>query len=201
MPRARKSLELHQFQGTVPEWTNSGAPAFAGGRPKMPRDLSPVAQAEWRRLTKELAKRGTLTRVDSSALEIYVRMFARWKKCVDDIERRGPVVDVSWMGSDGVERFKTVENPASKIANRLENSMRAMLREFGSTPASREAAKPTAPPLKTTPPEPGTDEWARAEIAAGRDAFATPDAPVDTTSQPVLSDEEQAAMEKAMEAL
>lgn len=197
MPRPRKSEAEHRLTGTTPEWTTPGAPMFASSRPKMPKDLSPVAQAEWKRLTRELAKRGTLTRVDSSALEIYARMFARWKKVADDVESRGAVVEVSWMGQDGVERFKTVENPASKIANRLENSLRAMLKEFGSTPASREAAKPAAPATKPAPPEPGTDEWARQELAAGRNPFATaePEAP---ESAPVLDDE---LLNKAMEEL
>jgi len=199
MPRSRKSLELHALQGTTPDWTNPGATSFAGGKPKMPRDLSEVERAEWRRLTKELGKRGTLTRVDSSALEIYVRMFGRWKACVADIEKRGPVVESTWVGQDGIERSKFVENPSSKIANRLENSMRAMLKEFGSTPASREAAKPTAPP-KPAAPQPGSDEWYAREIAAGRDPFSTPEIPdaapvVEPARTNDISDEE---LEKIM---
>lgn len=198
MPRSRKSLEAHALQGTVPEWTSPAAITFAGGRPKMPKDLSPVAQAEWKRLTRELAKRGTLTRVDASALEIYVRMFARWKQCIDDIEKNGPVVTSTWIGQGGEPCSKTIENPASKIANRLENSMRAMLKEFGSTPASREAAKPTAPP-KPAAPQPGSDAWFSAEIVAGRNPFGTTE---ETPAEPAPTNDVSAAeLQKAMEAL
>src|SRR5215472_4457380 len=146
MPRARKPLHLHELMGTRPEHSAPDTPAFAPSRPKMPKDLCPVAQAEWKRLVKELMKRGTMTRVDSSALEIYAVTFARWKACVAQIERDGPCVEVSWTDQQGIEHTKIVEHPASKIAGRLENSMRAMLKEFSATPASREKTRPTQPP-------------------------------------------------------
>lgn len=153
MARSKKSLEKHWLAGSNPQWVMpSDGQTFPAGKPKMPRDLSPVAQAEWRRLVRELQRRGTLTRVDSSALEIYCTTFARWKQAVAEVEKHGPVIETTWTDQHGTVHTKLIENPASKIAGRLENSLRAMLKEFSATPASRDKAKPAAPP------EPGPDE-------------------------------------------
>jgi P27 family predicted phage terminase small subunit len=152
MARSKKSLEQHWLQGSAPQWAMPDAQPYPAGKPKMPRDLSPVAQAEWKRLVRELQGRGTLTRCDSSALEIYATTFARWKQAVAEVEKHGPVIESTWTDGSGTVHTKRVENPASKIAGRLENSLRAMLKEFSATPASREKAKPAAPP------EPGPNE-------------------------------------------
>jgi P27 family predicted phage terminase small subunit len=155
MSRPKKSLEQHWLEGSAPQWSAPDAQAFPAGRPKMPRDLSPVAQAEWKRLVRELQRRGTLTRVDSSALEIYVTTFARWKQAVAEVEKRGPVIESTWTDQHGNEHSKLVENPASKIAARLETSLRLALKEFSATPASRDKAKPAGPkeikPAEKTP--------------------------------------------------
>ena len=164
MPRARKPLEQHRLNGTSPEYATQGEPAFAGGKPKMPADLSPASQAEWKRLVRELAKRGTLTKVDSSALEIYAVTFARWKACVAELEKYGPVVETTWTDQNGNVHTKRTENPASKIAGRLENSMRAMLKEFSATPASREKTRPTKSAPKPDEFPVGSVEWLRQEL-------------------------------------
>lgn len=152
MARSKKSLEQHWLQGSTPQWSADAPPSFAAGKPKMPGDLSPVERAEWKRLVKELEQRGTLTRCDSSALEIYVRCFGRYKRACEEVEKHGPVIESTWTDQHGTEHSKLVENPASKIAGRLESTLRHMLREFSATPASRERAKPAAPP------EPKKDE-------------------------------------------
>ena len=149
MGRPRISPEEHAVRGTYPQYDLS-APAFPGGRPKKPADLSPVADAEWNRLTRELRKRGTLTRVDASALEVYVRQFARWKKVVAEAEEH-PTVESTWTDGSANLHTKIVENPASKIAGRLENSLRNMLKEFSATPASREKTRPATSPAKKAP--------------------------------------------------
>ena len=154
--RPRKPLDVHELQGTRPKYGSDDdqSTAFAGGKPKRPKDLTPEAEAEWKRLVKELSKRGTLTKVDSSALEIYVVMWARWKK-VAALADANPVTEVTWKDSDGNMHSKVVEHPASKQAARLETNLRAMLQQFSATPASREKTKPTAQaPAKNAPPHP-----------------------------------------------
>jgi P27 family predicted phage terminase small subunit len=161
MPRPRKTESEHWLANTVPQYSDApeSTQGFRAGRPKMPKDLPPVAEAEWRRMCKQLLKRGTLTAVDSSALEIYVRMFARWVKVAAMAEEE-PLVETEWTDSAGAVHKKVVENPASKIAARLEISLRNYQKEFAATPASRDKAKRAAPPVTDKhEPEPGTFDW------------------------------------------
>jgi len=164
MPKPRKSLEQHELQGTRPEWTARGL-TFVGGKPKRPADLTPEAETEWKRLVNELNRRGTLTRVDSSMLELYVRMWSRWRK-VATIAEANPVTEVSWLDKSGAEHFKTIEHPASAMATRLENSLRNMLKELSATPASRERTRPTKQASsKNDPPHPESVEGLKLEHA------------------------------------
>ncbi|MGH9505051.1 MAG: phage terminase small subunit P27 family [Terriglobales bacterium] len=190
MGRPRKSPEEHALNGTRPKYDSAaGESTFKGGKPKMPKDLSPAAEAEWKRLVKELTRRGTLTRVDSSALEIYVVTFARWKAVCKEAEER-PVVETTWTDQHGTVHAKVTENPASKIAGRLENSMRAMLQQFSATPASREKTKPTKQePTKNQPVE-GSVEWLMRELkrqqaaeAAAGEQEPEPATPLETESE------------------
>jgi P27 family predicted phage terminase small subunit len=163
MPMPRKSLSEHALTGTKPQWVTGDEPDFVGGRPKMPKDLTPEAQEEWKRIVNGLSKRRTVTRVDSSMLELYVRMWARYKK-VAALAEANPCTEVSWVDKNGDEHFKTVEHPASKMATQLENSLRNMLKELSATPASRSRTKPTVQPLaKNAPPHPDSLEGIRQE--------------------------------------
>ena len=80
MPTPKKSPELHALMGTKSQALIPEEPSFAAGRPKMPSDLPPLAVAEWARLCPKLNKRKTLTKADASALEIYCRIYSRWRK-------------------------------------------------------------------------------------------------------------------------
>lgn len=161
MPRARKTLAEHKLAGTEPQYVTPEVSSFpAGGRPKMPKDLSPVAQAEWRRMVKQLSKRGTLTSVDAGALETYVCVYARWKKAALQAEEN-PTDEVSWTDANGGAHTKTVESIASKIAARLEISLRAYQKEFSATPASRERTKRVAQ-------QPKKKNTRKARLAGGR---------------------------------
>jgi P27 family predicted phage terminase small subunit len=185
MPRERKSLAEHALNSTRPQWTETGASVFAGGRPKMPADLSPDAAAEWKRIVKELAKRKTCTRLDSSMLEIHCTMFARWKKCAR-LAEANPTTEVTWTDKNGEPHTKIIEHPASAMATKLENSLRNSLKELSATPASRERAKPTTQPKRKNELNPNSLEAMHAEtdrlralVAAEREAAANAPAPED----------------------
>jgi P27 family predicted phage terminase small subunit len=167
MARARKTEEQHWLQGSKPEWSAPDSPSFAGGKPKMPKELSPVAQAEWKRLVKHLQQRGTLTRCDASALEIYCETYARWRQCLADIAVHGPVIETTWTDSHGTEHEKRVPNPAAKLAAQLETSMRQMLKEFSATPASREKSRPAAPETPKDENPEGSVGWLLEQQAKG----------------------------------
>ncbi len=159
---ARIPDEKHWLKGTRPtraaaDDSDSGN-NFVAGRPKMPSDLSKVAQEEWKRIVRELRKRGTLTKVDSSALEVYVRFYAQWRALCAEVDERGPMVNDEFLDKNGELHTRRVYNPAAKLAIQLGTSLRLYQKEFSVTPASREKAKPAAqpePPKRKT--EPGED--------------------------------------------
>jgi P27 family predicted phage terminase small subunit len=155
--RPPKSNELHELQGTKSQ-ASASAETMVGGRPKMPSGLSELEKEKWREMVRVLATRGTLTKGDGPALELYVATWSRWKKCLKEIDDHGVLVTVDYCGADGQACSKRVPNPATKIAGQLEVSLRQILKELGSTPASRQKAKQTkpAPPPKRKL-EPGED--------------------------------------------
>jgi len=183
MPTPRKSLADHKLAHTKPEWSDPDP--FQSGKPKMPADLPPLAEGEWKRLVPQLGKRKTLTKADASAFEIYVRAYSRWRK-VADLAELNPIELVTWVGSDGIEHSKTVESPASKMAARLEGQLARYLKEFSATPASRDRTKAAPPP--SPPPDP--DEHVL-------DRNAEQPVPDDTPEIDIYSEE----MTKALEAL
>jgi len=139
MPTERKDLSTHVLQGTRPEWTPE--PEFAAGRPKMPSGLSAVAIEEWKRLVPKLCKRKQLSKADASCIELYVRIYSRWRTA-EAMAAERPISETSWLDKNGNEHFKQEESPASKIASRLESQLRALLIQMSATPASRKLTKP-----------------------------------------------------------
>jgi P27 family predicted phage terminase small subunit len=156
----RKPLAVHALQGTEARWSDADEDSpFVGGRPKMPNDLTEDGGDEWKRLVKGLSARRTVTRLDSSMLELHVRMWSRWKK-VAALAEANPTTEVTWTDKNGEPHSKIVEHPASSMATKLENSLRNSLKELSATPASRERAKPTgkAAPSRNQPPHPESAE-------------------------------------------
>lgn len=151
MPTPKKSPVLHALTGTKSQAAIPEDPTFAAGRPQMPADLPPLAEQEWRRLCPKLCKRRTLTKADASALEVYVRMYSRWRK-VADLAEQEPISEVCWVDKDGAHT-KYTESAASKIATRLEASLRNFLMQFSATPATRSRTKPPKeePPVEPLP--------------------------------------------------
>ena len=139
MPTPRKPLEAHAITGTKPEWSDE--PEFISGRPKMPSGLSPGAVEERRRLVPKLCKRKQLSKADASCLELYVRIYSRWRT-FEAMAAENPISETVWYGKDGEEHVKHEESPASKIAARLESQLRALLIQMSATPASRKLTKP-----------------------------------------------------------
>jgi P27 family predicted phage terminase small subunit len=155
MPTRRKTDGEHKLSGTKSQARPDLESTFPAGRPRMPKHLCSVAADKWRELVRLLAKRGTLTQVDSSALEIFCETFARWRGLCDEIAKHGAMVDVTILDNCGEPHTKRIPNPAAKLVCQLENSMRAMLKEFSATPASREKSKPAAAaPSKDAAPTP-----------------------------------------------
>ncbi len=146
MARPRKSEELHKLQGTKPHpstaKTHSDVPA---ARPKMPSHLSPEARKAWHGLVKLLEERGTLSRADSMALAIWAETQARWVAAKAELAKYGIVIETSVLDSNGQSVTSRKPNPALRTVEQCEKSLRALAREFGCTPQSRERVKPAKP--------------------------------------------------------
>jgi P27 family predicted phage terminase small subunit len=153
MSRPRKPESVHRLQGTKPHpstaKTQSDIPA---ARPKMPSHLSPEARKAWHGLLKLLEERGTLSRADSMALSIWAETQARWIAAKAELATHGIVIEVTVLDSNGAPVITRKTNPALRTVEQCEKSLRAMAREFGCTPQSRERVKPAKPVEEKQPP-------------------------------------------------
>jgi len=153
--RPAQTDDAHWLKGTRPtRAANGGESMFTGGKPRMPQGMGPVAEAEWKRLSKQLKQRGTLTTADATAMEVHCITFARWKAACAEVEKYGEMIDEICLDKNGEQFTRRVVNPMGKQAVQLGNSVRAMLKEFSATPASRDKAKPAQEPPKPEPPKP-----------------------------------------------
>ena len=57
--------------------------------PACPKDMSPEAKKEWRRLCRELEEIGILTSLDMRLFQRYCVHYARWKEANDFLNERG----------------------------------------------------------------------------------------------------------------
>jgi P27 family predicted phage terminase small subunit len=146
MGRPRTPDAIHKLQGTKPHpstaKTQSDIPA---ARPKMPGHLSPEARKAWHGLVRLLEERGTLSRADSMALSIWAETQARWIAAKAELATYGIVIEVTVLDSNGAAVITRKPNPALRTVEQCEKNLRAMAREFGCTPQSRERVKPAKP--------------------------------------------------------
>jgi P27 family predicted phage terminase small subunit len=121
----------------------------------MPDHLSEEAKREWRRIIPLLEQRGTLSRADGASIALYCETHARWLQAKGDVAAHGIIVETTVLDRSGEQVTTRKQNPALKIAENAERSLRAFLREFGMTPQSRERVKPAKPfeqkPTKESP--------------------------------------------------
>jgi P27 family predicted phage terminase small subunit len=199
MGRSRKSIEEHMLNSTRPHYVPGNVPSsiHVGALPKPPKYLSKDAKKKFKGLVRQLAARRTVTAGDADLLAIYSSTFERWQASLEKIRAEGPVVAYSRLNNQGKEVLSEKPNLHLAIAETCERNMVSILTRLGLTPKDRESVRPTAPPVEKPPaPQPGTDEWYAAEIAAGRNPFAN-EAPVELTPAPLID----AELEKAMEDL
>jgi P27 family predicted phage terminase small subunit len=146
MGRPPKTAEEHRWQQTKqrPSTAKTHSDVTAS-RPKMPSHLSPEAKKAWRNLVALLEERGTLSRADSMVLSIWAETQARWIAAKADVMRYGIVVESSVLDSNGTAVTARKPNPALRTLENCEKSLRALAREFGCTPQSRDRVKAAKP--------------------------------------------------------
>lgn len=153
---AQIPAELHKLKGTRPTRAVEQESAFSAGRPKMPSYLSDEEKEIWKGMVKQLSHRGTLTKGDATLLETFVQTKARYLVLLRELKEHGEVIEVEVTTENGGKYTKRILNPAGKEATKLEAALRGQLKEFGSTPASREKAKRAKPaPKKANDEIPG----------------------------------------------
>lgn len=146
MPRESLTQNEAWLKGTKSKAQPHAESGFESGRPKQPKHLTPVAAQKWKELVRVLNKRGTLTKADAELLELVCEQYARWRLYVEDIQKRGLYIKESYTDKYGNEDEREIPNQSAKFANQLENTLARNLVQLGITPASRERAKPAAPP-------------------------------------------------------
>ena len=97
--------------------------------PRCPGHLSPIAKAEWKRISRELAAMGLLTGMDRAALAAYCQAYGRWAQAETEAAKKGLMIDTTHGNS--------IQNPYIGIANKALEHMYRFLTEFGLTPSSR----------------------------------------------------------------
>src|ERR1700688_2453780 len=146
MGRPTLSAEHHTLVGTQGHKSVAKTESkHSASRPRMPEHLSEEAKREWRKVFPLLLERGSLTQADASAVSLYCETFARWLAAKRDVELNGIVVTVTTLDKRGEQVQNRKQNPALRIAQDSERSLRTYLRELGLTPAARERVLPTKP--------------------------------------------------------
>jgi len=146
MGRPRKPDALHSLHGTKPHPSTAQTHSdVEQARPKMPTHLSTEARKAWRQLIALLEERGTLSRADSMVLSIWAETQARWIQAKTELAAHGIVIETSVLDSNGQPVTSRKPNPALRTVEQCEKSLRALAREFGCTPQSRERVKPAKP--------------------------------------------------------
>ena len=100
--------------------------------PGPPAHLSAEAKREWWRLGKQLAALGLMTSIDRGALAMYCQAWARWLEAEQALKTYGVMVK----SPNGFP----MQSPYLAVANKAMEQIRAMLTEFGMSPASRTRA-------------------------------------------------------------
>ena len=108
---------------------NDAEPRPAPATPSCPAYLGEEARKEWKRLSRELAALGLLTRIDRGPLAAYCQAHALWVEAVRSLERYGTMVK----SPNG----HPMQSPYVAVANRQVEIMGRIAAEFGMTPSAR----------------------------------------------------------------
>src|SRR6266404_508006 len=141
MPRAAKSAAIHQLQGTLSEakpLTDSQVPP---GRPRYPKNLSPEARTEFKRLCRQLEARRTLTEGDGQLLEIAAQETARYRRACAKLDAEGEVKIYIRLDSHGQQVPVEKENHWLKIKAQAEKTVIACLDRLGLSPLNKDKVK------------------------------------------------------------
>lgn len=128
--RKPKPSRLHVINGNPSKLRlNDAEPRPPVAVPSCPPHLSAEAKKEWRRVVKELAAVGLLTKLDRAALACYCQSWADWAAACAQVAQFGTVLVA--------EGGRIYVNPQVHVANRALAALRSFASEFGMTPSAR----------------------------------------------------------------
>lgn len=114
---------------------NENEPTPRAGAPSVPGHLDDEAKKEWKRVSKELAALGLLTRLDRAAFAAYCAAYSRWAAAERQVKQFGTVLSRLPEKEGDPPKFYT--NPYLHVANQAMEKMHSFASEFGLTPSSR----------------------------------------------------------------
>jgi P27 family predicted phage terminase small subunit len=124
-PTALKKLAGNPGQHKL----NDAEPKPQAAMMQAPRHLDKVANAEWRRISRELYQLGLLTRIDRAGLAAYCQAYSRWVQASEELEGK-PLMLLT-------ENGYAYANPLISIINGSLETMKKFMTEFGMTPSAR----------------------------------------------------------------
>ena len=148
-----KPTRLKVLAGTLRgDRTNANEPEVRTAIPTCPRELSALAKREWKRVARDLAEMGLLSKIDRAALAAYCQAWATWIEAQAALRKHGVIVK----SPNGY----FMQSPYLAVANKAFEQMRLMLAEFGMSPSSRTR-------VHAIPQERELDEFERWEQSRG----------------------------------
>ena len=104
-------------------------PRAVPGTPSPPSWLGREARAEWRRVVPDLARMGTLARIDRATVSAYCEAWAAYVEAVQDVDTHGTVQK----SRDGVDQ----RTPYVALLKDARAAMQQLAQQLGLSPASR----------------------------------------------------------------
>lgn len=128
---------------------NKNEPKPPSGAPPTPKHFDKQGKYWFKRMAEELDALGVMSQLDGRALELLVEAYTEYRHHCDTLEREGYTYAV-YSEDDGDERkereIRMIKpHPASMMKADAWKRIRAMLAEFGMTPASRSKVNAMAP--------------------------------------------------------
>lgn len=136
---------------------NGREPRPAIRAPSCPRELSPAAKREWRRLARQLLIMNLVTELDRAMLAAYCQAFALWAEAVAAVGKYGAMVK----SPSGFP----MQSPYVAVANKQAELMIRIGAEFGLTPSSRSRISVPPRSLQILPAAKYLDRYDRNDLA------------------------------------
>ena len=114
---------------TRPSRVNRDEPRPVGELVPIPEDISPEAQAVWRRVLREFGHTGVIRGADADVMRLFCETVDRYERASQMLNQSGPLI----RGRDG----NLVKNPLHQIVRDNAVLIRSLAGELGLTPAAR----------------------------------------------------------------